>query len=71
MFRTHPGAELAVGLAALIASGLGCFYSILAVGVSDGPGHLTAQLMLGGSIVAIFGATAIIWRASSALLARL
>jgi hypothetical protein len=60
-----------VGAAALIASGFGTFYSILAVGVSDGLGHVSSQLMLGGCILAALCSLMLIWRAALSLLARL
>jgi len=55
----------------LIASALGIFYSVLAVGVSDGPGRVTAQLMLGGCIIVALLASMMAWRAASALMMRL
>jgi hypothetical protein len=63
----HPVALLALGSGVLIASGFGTFYSILAVGVSDGSGHVTAQLMLGGCIIVGLGALTMVWRAILAL----
>ncbi|XHS01439.1 hypothetical protein ACFB49_30440 [Sphingomonas sp. DBB INV C78] len=68
MISKHPSAWLVIAAAALIASCFGTFYSFLAVGVSDGPGHITAQLTLGACVVAALGALVIAWRATSALL---
>jgi hypothetical protein len=62
---------LGTGLILLIAASYAAFYSMLAVGVSDGPGHLTAQIMLAGCIVTILAALLVILRAARAISARL
>jgi hypothetical protein len=62
---------LGVGLIVLIAASYGTFYSMLAVGVSDGPGHLTAQIMLAACIVITLAALLAVLCAARAILARL
>lgn len=64
-------AALVTGIILLLAAGFGTFYSILAVGVSDGPGHLTAQLMLAACTLAALVATVITVRSAWALFARI
>lgn len=71
LIERHPGATPAIGGAALIACVFGAHYSVLAVGVSDGSGLITARLMLSGCIIAALAASLMTWRAASALLMRL
>lgn len=55
----------------MIVAGFGTFYSVLAVGVSDGPGHLTAQFMLAVCILVALAALLVVARATRALWASL
>jgi hypothetical protein len=71
VINSYPGAALALGLIVLAASGVATSYLMLAVAVSDGPGRLTAQLMLAFCIAGIAAALLLIWLAASALLKRL
>lgn len=54
--RTHPWTALTASLAMLIAASFTCFYMLLAVGVSDGAGYLTAAVMLACCVFAILTA---------------
>jgi len=51
---------LVVGTIAMIAACVGIFFSVLAVGVSDGAGHVTAQIMLTACILAALVASVVI-----------
>ncbi len=55
----------------LIAASCSCFYMLLAIGVSDGAGYLTAAFMLVGSTVAVLGALLVVGLSIRALLANL
>lgn len=66
--HTHPLVALVVGLTSLIAAGFSTFFMILAVGVSDGAGHVTSQIMLAGSVLAGLGAVLIIGLSARVLL---
>lgn len=71
MNRVHPIAVLVGGTGLLVAACIGTFYSVLAVGVSDGQGHRTAQFMLGACVLAALAALLLMWRSARALWARL
>ena len=59
------------GLLLFVGSCVAAFYSILAVGVSDGPGLITARLMLGGCLVFLSSALYLLWRSTTTLLHRI
>lgn len=67
----HPIAVLAAGTVLLVAACIGTFYSVLAVGVSDGPGHMTAQFGLAVCVLAALAALLLIGRSARALWTRL
>lgn len=67
----NPVIALVAGAISMIAACLGTFYSILAVGVSDGPGHMTAQIMLAACILATLAALVVMGRSARALWERL
>jgi len=71
MISKNPVIVLIAGVILLAAACLGTFYSVLAVGVSDGPGHLTAQFMLAACLLAMFAALLLIGCSARALWARL
>lgn len=71
MIDKHPLVALGTGLIVLVAACSGTFYSMLAVGVSDGPGHLTAQIMLAACILTMLAGLLVALRAAWTLLARL
>lgn len=71
MIGKHPAFALIAGSILLAAACFGTFYSVLAVGVSDGPGHLTAQIMLAACGLAALAALLLIWRSARALWASL
>ena len=69
--RAHPRLVLFVATAALIAAVIGVFYMMLAVAVSDGAGHLSARIMLAGSVVVAIGALIVVGLSARAILADL
>lgn len=71
MIGKHPLVALVTGVISMIPACFGAFYSILVVGVSDGPGHITAQLMLAGCLLTLLAALFVVGRSTRALLVRL
>jgi uncharacterized membrane protein len=67
----NPVIAFVAGAVSMIVAGFGTFYSVLAVGVSDGPGHLTAQFMLAVCILVALAALLVVARATRALWASL
>ena len=71
MISKHPLVGLVFGFMMLCAACFGTFYSALAVGVSDGPGHLTAQVMLAACILVLLAPLFSIGRSARTLWVRL
>lgn len=69
--RAHPWRVFIVGVALMIAACFSTFYMMLAVGVSDGAGHITATVMLAGSALAAFGALLLVVLSTHAIFADL
>ncbi|AJR25203.1 hypothetical protein TZ53_17170 [Sphingobium sp. YBL2] len=66
-----PTVSLMCGLLLFAGGGVTAYYSILAVGVSDGPGLITARLMLAGCMIFLAGVLFLVWRSTLTLIHRL
>ncbi len=55
MIAPRPILLLVAGLALILVGAAGMFWSALGIALSDGPGLITARLMLGASVLALAG----------------